>query len=38
MTHGDRTHDAKPDEGEDLRTTTKIVAGREFALRWIKLA
>jgi tryptophan-rich sensory protein len=31
--HGDRTHDAKPDEGEDLRTTTKIVAGREFALR-----
>src|SRR5262245_9981031 len=36
--HGDRTHNAKRDEGEDLRTITKVLAGRELALRWIKLA
>src|SRR5215475_15169118 len=36
--HGDRTHNAKRDEGEDLRTITKVLAGRELALCWIKLA
>jgi hypothetical protein len=24
--HGDRTHDAKPDEGEDLRIITQLLA------------